>query len=99
MRLTPENIDLSQTTAQIARQAGVSRTTAYKWKAAAGIPMRQGRPRNPKWDAVTGADWKLGAAHVARIVGISSVCAWNYGARHGLIHRRHPVRPATSAPQ
>lgn len=85
MRLKPGNIDLSQPSARIAREAGVSQTTAWKWKRMAGMRMRPGRPRNPKWDSVTDEDWRQGAAHVARMVGISYVCAWNHGARHGLL--------------
>lgn len=61
-------------------------------------PHPPNRPWNPKWDAVTRAGWKPGATHAARIAGVSSVCSWNYSARHSLIRRRHPVFPGSLRP-
>ena len=80
-KVPPADADLTLTSHELARRYGVGRTTAHRWKQAAGIPMKRGgyggmqRQSAKLWSRITEEDWLMGCVHVAKLMGVSKQAA------------------------
>lgn len=77
--IPPPDADLTLRCMDIAIAHNVGWSTAYRWKKAAGIPMKRGRSKTREGSLcrfVSVEDWAEGCVHVGQLLGISRQAAW-----------------------
>ena len=98
----PPDCNLNLTCRQIAAIHGVGVSLAWRWKKAAGVPMRRGGKGIHQyslrlWGMLSRADWEKGYPNVGRLMGVTPQAA--HQMRKRLVKQGHdiPKRTAKSA--